>query len=258
MSSLADEVAALRGTKPATLKDLFRIPAFSRLVAAMAVSSLGDWVGFIAVASLVTSPRLGGTTATTTAYAVAGVMIARMLPSLLFGPFAGVLVDRVDRKKLMITADISRGVMYALMPFIGVLWGIYVLSFFIESLALLWAPAKDSSIPNLVPRRQLVNANTVGMATTYGTLPLGGIIFTLLAGLATAIGKQVPYFADNKEFLALWLDGASFVFSAYMVSRLPEMPAVRADGTEFPSPSAETGSAARLSQGISVSSDMGR
>jgi dTMP kinase len=220
VSSLADEVAALRGTKPATLKDLFRHPAFSRLMAAMAVSSLGDWVGFIAVASLVSSPRLGGT-GSAAAFSVAGVMIARMLPSILFGPFAGVLVDRVDRKKLMVSADITRGAMYAAMPFIGALWGIYVLSFFIESLALLWVPAKDSSVPNLVPRRQIVNANTVGMATTYGTLPLGGIIFTLLAGLATAIGKKVPYFAHNKEFLALWVDGLSFLFSAYMVSRLP-------------------------------------
>jgi dTMP kinase len=221
LSSLADEVAALRGTKPATLKDLLRHPAFSKLMAAMAVSSLGDWVGFIAVASLVTSPRLSGAASSKAAYAVAGVMIARMLPSIIFGPFAGVIVDRVDRKRLMIGADICRGTMYAVMPFVGVLWGIYVLSFFIESLALLWVPAKDSSVPNLVPRRQIMNANTVGMATTYGTLPLGGIIFTLLAGVAAAVGKRVPYFAHNKEFLALWLDALTFAFSAFMVSRLP-------------------------------------
>ncbi|HEX9376194.1 MAG TPA: dTMP kinase [Actinomycetota bacterium] len=218
MSSLADEVAALRGTKPATLKDLLRHPSFSRLMAAMTVSSLGDWVGFVAVASLVV--RLGGSTAKAS-YAVAGVMIARMLPSIVFGPFAGVIVDRVNRKHLMIGADIARGAMYASMPLVGALWGIYVLSFFIESLALLWVPAKDSSVPNLVPRRQIMNANTVAMATTYGTLPLGGIIFTLLAGLATAIGNKVPYFAHNKEFLALWLDALTFGFSAYMVSRLP-------------------------------------
>ena len=218
MSSLADEVAALRGTKPATLKDLLRHPAFSKLMAAMAVSSIGDWVGFVAVASLVV--RLGGRAAGAS-YAVAGVMIARMLPSIVFGPFAGVIVDRVNRKTVMITADIARGALYASMPFLGRLWAIYVASFFIESLALVWVPAKDSSVPNLVPRRQIVNANTVGMATTYGSLPLGGIIFTVLAGLATAIGKRVPYFAHNKEFLALWLDALTFLFSAYMVSRLP-------------------------------------
>ena len=53
MASIADEVAALRGTKSATLKDLLTNRGFSRLLAAMTVSSLGDWVGFVAVTSLV-------------------------------------------------------------------------------------------------------------------------------------------------------------------------------------------------------------
>ena len=58
MSSFADEVAALRGTRSATLKDLLRHGAFPRLLAAMTISSLGDWVGFTAVVALVT--RLAG------------------------------------------------------------------------------------------------------------------------------------------------------------------------------------------------------
>jgi len=216
VTSIADEVAALRGTRPATLKDLLRHPSFSKLMAAMAVSSTGDWVGFVAVASLVA--RLGGNAAS---YAVAGVMAARMLPSVLFGPFAGVLVDRLNRKHLMISADIARCLMYVSMPFIGALWGLYVLSFFIECLALVWVPAKDSSVPNLVPRRQIVNANTVGMATAYGTLPLGGLLFTALAGASVGLGRSVPYLKHAPESLALWLDGLTFLFSAYMVSRLP-------------------------------------
>jgi len=57
-SSVAEEIAALRGTRPATLKDLLTHPSFSRLWRAMLVSSLGDWVGFVAVAALVA--RLGG------------------------------------------------------------------------------------------------------------------------------------------------------------------------------------------------------
>jgi MFS family permease len=117
-------------------------------------------VGFVAVASLVA--RLGGSNA---AYAVAGVMIARTLPSVLFGPLAGVIVDRVNRKKLMITADVARGALYASMPLLDRLWAIYVMSFAIECLSLVWTPAKDSTLPNLVPRRQLVNANTVGVAS---------------------------------------------------------------------------------------------
>ncbi|MDP9341355.1 MAG: dTMP kinase [Actinomycetota bacterium] len=217
--SVADEVAALRGTKPATLKDLFRHPSFSKLMAAMTVSSLGDWVGFVAVTSLVA--RLEKHSPSAAAYAVAGVMMARILPSVLFGPLAGVIVDRVNRKHLMIAADIGRGLMYASMPLLGRLWAILLLSFCIECLSLVWTPAKDSSVPNLVPRRQLVNANTLGLATTYGTLPLGGIVFAVLVGVSVAIGHSVPYFQHTPESLALWLDAGTFGFSAYMVNQLP-------------------------------------
>ena len=111
MSRFADEVAALRGTRSATFKDLLTHPPFSRLLAAMTISSLGDWVGFVAVTSLVT--RLGATT-TRRSRVVGAVMIARTLPAFLFGPFAGALVDRMDRKQIMIAADIGRGAMYAL------------------------------------------------------------------------------------------------------------------------------------------------
>ena len=173
-------------------------------------------MGFVAVASLVA--RIGG--ARVGGLAVAGVMLARLLPSLLFGPFAGVFADRFDRRKLMMSSDVTRGAMYASMPFMPGLWAILVLSFLIECLSLLWTPAKDASLPNLVPRRQLSNANSVGLITTYGTLPLGAIVYTALAGVATGIGDRFLYFKFHPEFLALWLDALTFLFSAYMVSGL--------------------------------------
>ena len=181
----------------------------------MSVSSLGDWVGFVAVTSLVA--KLGGSAA---GFAVGGVMTARMLPAILFGPLAGVLIDRFDRKQIMIVADVARGVMYGSMAFVGQLWLIFLLSFVIECFSLLWTPARDASLPNLVPRRQLANANSIGLVSTYGTLPLGGLIFSLLAGLSGWIGEHVHFFHGNHFFLPLWLDAATFGFSAYMVSRL--------------------------------------
>ena len=84
MSTIAEEVEALRGTRSATFKDLLTHRAFARLLAAMTVSSLGDWVGFIAVTAIVAT--IGGGTPS---LAVAGVMIARTLPAFLFGPIAG-------------------------------------------------------------------------------------------------------------------------------------------------------------------------
>jgi dTMP kinase len=215
VASVADEIAALRGTKPATFGNLLRHGSFSRLWRAMLVSSLGDWVGFLAVTSLVVT-RSGGNPA----FAVAGVMIARILPSIFFGPFAGVLVDRFDRRRLMVTADLVRGAAYVSMPFIPGLAAIYILSFGIECFSLVWTPARDASLPNLVPRRQLVNASTLGLATTYGTLPLAGVVFTALTGVAAGLSPLVPYLAEHKEALPLWVEGLAFSFSAYMISGL--------------------------------------
>src|SRR6266704_3452664 len=125
MGMVAEEIAALRGTRPATLRDLLTDSSFSRLARAMLVSSLGDWVGFVAVAALVA--RLGGSRLG--ALAVAGVMLARLSPSVIFGPLAGVFADRFDRRKLMVGADLGRGAMYASMPFFPKLWLIFLVSF---------------------------------------------------------------------------------------------------------------------------------
>ena len=223
MASVADEVAALRGTRAATLKDLLTHPAFSRLLAAMSVSSLGDWVGFVAVTSLVATLSGPGATA---GLAVSAVMIARLLPAVLFGPIAGALVDRVDRKQVMIVADLGRGAMYAVMAFLDQLWAILLLSFAIECLSLLWTPARDASLPNMVPRRQLANANSLGLVSTYATLPLGGAVFAVLAGLSTGMGARISFLGDRPETLPLLLDAGTFAFSAFMVSRIHFPPPV--------------------------------
>jgi dTMP kinase len=218
VASVAEEVAALRGTRSATLKDLLTHPPFARLLAAMSVSSLGDWVGFLAVASLVAQLAGGAGVA---AYSVAGLMLARTLPAVLFGPIAGALVDRLDRKRIMIVADIARGALYATMVFIGQLWAIYALSFAIESLSLLWGPARDASLPNLVPRRQLANANSLALASTYGTLPLGGIVFAGLVWVNALLADAIPFLEAHGQAVPLFLDAATFAFSAVMISRVP-------------------------------------
>lgn len=217
MSTISDEVALLRGTRPARIRDLLTNRGFARLLAAMVVSSFGDWLGFIAVTSLVVS--LGG--AGTAGVAVAGVMVARTLPAFVFGPIAGVFVDRLDRKQLMIVSDLGRGVLYVSMAFLHHLWAIYALSFVIECLSLLWTPARDASLPNLVPRRQLANANSLVVVSSYATLPIGGIAFAALAGVASGLSSRIPALGNSPASLALILDASTFLFSAAMVYGVP-------------------------------------
>jgi dTMP kinase len=213
VSSITDEVAELRGTRPATIKDLLTNRTFARLLAAMSVSSFGDWVGFVAVTSIVAS--LGGGTA---ALAVSGVMVARTLPAFVFGPVAGAFVDRFNRKQIMIIADIGRAGLYLSMAFLNRLWAIYLLSFVIECLSLLWSPARDASLPNIVPRRQLANANSLVLVSAYATLPIGGAAFAVLVGVSKSLSARIPILATQPESLALVFDAATFLFSAAMVA----------------------------------------
>ena len=193
----------------------------------MSVSSFGDWVGFVAVTAIVAN--IGGTTAS---LAVAGVMLARTLPAFVFGPITGTLVDRLSRKQIMIVADIGRGALYLSMVFLRELWAIYLLSFVIECLSLLWIPARDASLPNLVPRRQLANANSLVLLSAYATLPLGGAAFAALTAISTWLGARIPLLQAQPESLALILDAGTFVFSAVMVAgiALRAQPSQTGDG----------------------------
>src|SRR5207245_3891559 len=88
--------------KPSSLLSLLKRRYFRRLWAVTTVSSLGDWLGVFALTGYVQEishkPE----------FAVGGVLLFRVVPGLFFGPFAGVLADRFDRRRLMITADLLR------------------------------------------------------------------------------------------------------------------------------------------------------
>jgi len=159
-------------------------------------------------------------------------MLARTLPAFVFGPITGTLVDRLSRKQIMIVADIGRGVLYLSMVFLRELWAIYLLSFTIECLSLLWIPARDASLPNLVPRRQLANANSLVLLSAYATLPLGGAAFAALTAVSSWMGARVPLLQAQPESLALILDAGTFAFSAVMVAgiALRAQPSQAGDG----------------------------
>ena len=120
--------------------------------------------------------------------AVSLVMTTRVLPGFLLGTVGGVIIDRFDRRKVMVLCDIGRASLLVLLPFVDNLAGLLLISLGLEILTLLWGPAQAASVPNLVPEEQLSSANSLSLAASYGTFPIASIIFSLLAGLATLLG----------------------------------------------------------------------
>jgi dTMP kinase len=149
-------------------------------------------------------------------------MTARMLPGFVLAPLGGALIDRWDRRKVMVTCDLGRAVLLGLLPFFDSLVGLVLISFAIEILTLMWSPAKDASVPNVVAPDQLASANSLGLVAAYATFPLGAAVFAGLAGLAKWLGNfhALHFFHANQTSLAIWADGCTFLLSAWLISRL--------------------------------------
>ena len=196
---------------------LFGSHEFFRLWLVQVVSATGDWLGFSAIILL--AATIGGEAG---AGAISLVMAARIVPGFFFGPLAGVLVDRWDRKKVMVSCDIGRALVMALLPFVSDVIGLVLASLVLEVLTLLWGPAKESEVPNLVPREHLTTANSLSLAAAYGTFPFAALLFALLAGLSAWIGNipGLGWLENNQMALAFYFDAVTFLFSAWMISRL--------------------------------------
>ncbi|HVL64698.1 MAG TPA: dTMP kinase [Actinomycetota bacterium] len=195
-----------------TYLTLFKNRNFTRLFAAQAVSSLGDWVGVIAIA--VFAQRLGGNAA------VGAVMTARVLPGFVAGPIAGVIADRWDRRKTMVAADLARALIVFSLPFFPNLLYLLLASMALESMTLTWGPAKDASLPHVVPAKELTRANSLNLLAVYGPWPLASIVFASMNQLGSLLGDKVPALSGltgNEEALALWVNSLTFVFSAAMI-----------------------------------------
>jgi len=197
---------------------IFAHKAFVRLWIAQAVSSLGDWIGLVAVLAL--AARIGGKSPET---AIGLVMSARMIPVFFLGSVGGVLVDRWDRKRVMVTCDIGRGITMASLPFLHTVWELFLVSLLLEVLSLLWTPAKEASVPNLVPADQLTTANSLSLAAAYGTFPIAGVLSAALFKSAEWLSNNVTalsFLNLNHESVAIYADVATFFVSAALISTL--------------------------------------
>jgi dTMP kinase len=207
---------------------VLRNATFRKLYTALALSSFGDWLGFLATTALATqlADSFQGK-----AYATGGVLVFRLLPAVLFGPLAGAFADRWDRRTTMVVCDLLRFLLFLSIPLVGSVADrntslVYLLlaSFLIETVSLFWIPAKEASVPNLVPREQLEGANQLTLIATYGSAPVAAAVFALLSLVSRALGTGFDYFRTGPVDLALYVNAATFLFAAVTVYRLRDLP----------------------------------
>jgi dTMP kinase len=232
------------GTTAADYLALLKNRDFRNLALATVTSALGDWIGVLAILAL-TRDILGDTRAA--AFALGAVMAARVIPSMILGPVAGVFVDRWNRKRVLIGADIGRGIVMAMIPFTDEIITLLLATFVIEVMSALFAPAKDAVFPRLVKRHQLVAANQVNLIVTYGTLPLGATLYAAFVGLATTITGDSGFLAERPIALPIWFNAASFLVSAPLLARL-RIPSN--DGPTLPQSDVADGAWSQLKEGL--------
>ena len=129
---------------------------------------------------------------------------------MLFRSIAGVIADRFDRRRLMIICDILRFALYFSIPIVGNYFWLYTASILVETVTLFWSPAKEATVPNIVPKEKLENANQVSLFAAYGTAPLAAATFSLLALISGAIASLLQLKNGSAADIALYINALSF------------------------------------------------
>ncbi|HEY8546334.1 MAG TPA: MFS transporter, partial [Acidimicrobiales bacterium] len=212
---------------------VFGSPAFFRLWIAQVAASTGDWLGFFAILAL--ASRLGlasGQTGTS----IGLVMAARIVPGLFFSAPVGALIDRLDRKQVMVITMFVRGGVVATLPWVDSVLGLVFASFVLEMAAMMFQPAKDATVPNLVPAERLASANSLGLVAAYGTFPVASILFALLAKVAEWLGDVsfMEHLKTSQEAVAFYVQVGSYLVAALIIARMavPRGPALVRTGDE--------------------------
>ena len=175
------------------LKLLKSNTGFRNLWCGQIVSQFGDWLNTMATYALILSLTGSG-------MAMAAVMMVKLSPTVIISPVAGVTADRIDRKKIMILADLGR--FFVVMGFLFIdsredLWILYALIFLEVILSGFFEPARSASLPSLVKKEDLVTANALSGSTwsvmlSFGSL-IGGIVVALLGIKAAFILDALTY-----------------------------------------------------------------
>jgi predicted MFS family arabinose efflux permease len=168
--------------------------SFRQLWLGQVVSQMGDWFNTIALYTIILQLTGSGRD-------VGLLLVARFVPSFLFGPISGVVADRFSRQKIMIWSDLLRALVVLGFLFVrraDQLWIIYVLTVLQLGLSTFFEPAKTAAIPSVVEDRELVAANAISSVTWSAMLTIGAAIGGMMT---SAFGTDVAFVLDAATYL---------------------------------------------------------
>lgn len=162
---------------------------------------MGDWFGTIVLSALVF--EFSGQSG----LALSTFLLTRILPPILISPFAGVFIDKYNRRFLLIFCDLARSIIVFCLLFAtepSDLWLVFLLSSIQFTITGLYQPCRSAWLPSVVRRRHLVEANTISSITWSVMLAVGALIGGIVAAV---FGTQV----------ALIIDASTFIVSAMLI-----------------------------------------
>lgn len=176
-----------------------RSPRYLPLWLGQLVSSFGDTLHYIALVVLVF--QLSGQ-----GIAVAGLVATEILPTLLLGPVAGVVIDRFSRKRILIGADLVRAALVVTLLWPQGVWHAYVVAAGLSAARVFFDPTVNAVIPVLTTPQQRLAANSVSWSTgrlvqILAAAIAGGLIATI--GTAPAFAVNAASFAVSAAFIAV-------------------------------------------------------
>ncbi|RUT48497.1 MFS transporter [Paenibacillus anaericanus] len=166
--------------------------AYLALISSQLVSNLGDWLQMLALITMI------GLKWQATSWQITIAMLCILIPMLLGGSLAGMLADRMERKKLMIISDVARAAIVLGLVFVTQLWQVYLLLIAKGIFDVMFSPAKNGKLKEIVAPEHMETAVSYSAIIEQGSKIIG----PALGGLLTvAFGVSICFIIDSVSFL---------------------------------------------------------
>lgn len=185
-----------------SFRNVLKNSSFVLLWIAQIFSQFSDKILFLFMVALITKDQFSNS-------AISVLTLVFTIPAVIFGSVAGVFVDRMSKKKIMLISNFFRAIFVAMMLISNELWYLYLMAFLVSTLTQFFAPAETAMIPSIVEKKDLMPANSLFTSTMLSSVVLG-----------FALGA--PIISKYSEFITGLLIAGMYVLSMILLFFLKE------------------------------------